>query len=180
MAGGGSFQQERKTWQEPVFNVWSLHSRPPAAVGVEVARATLGWCQGPGGAWGLGGAQIFLPGTSAPIWLQIVGRSGEGGTAPLTELVWLLGPTASVGRVQQQRPWAPVFLALGEDRGLNPDRAAPLTSPTTILASVGISRELGRVGRQHVCVGTLPVQTAPLCRGGGLGSGREEVRGWAG
>lgn len=94
MAGGGSFQQERKTWQDQVFNVWSFPGRPPAAVGVEVARAAL---RGPGEAWGLGGAQISLPGTSAPTWLQTVGRSGEGGTAPLTRLAWPAGSYSICG-----------------------------------------------------------------------------------
>lgn len=52
---------------------------------------------GPGEAWGLGGAQIALPGTSAPTWLQTVGRSGEGGTAPLTRLAWPAGSYSICG-----------------------------------------------------------------------------------
>lgn len=98
-------------------------------------------CGGPEG--GSPGAELRFPclGPQPPpgsrLWVA-VGREGQPRRPG-----WpgLLGPTASVGRVQLRRPWAPFFLVLGEDRGLNPDRAAPLTSPTTILASVGIIRE---------------------------------------
>ena len=71
-------------------------------------------------------------------------------------MAWPTGSYSSVGTVQFQGPRHCLFGARRGQR-FEPRQVAPLTSPTTILASVGISGEQGWVGAS-------PVQTAPLCR----------------